>query len=243
MGSKTRARELMQAAGVPDRARDDGARRVGGGGRPARRRVRLAARREGRGRRRREGVQGRAVAGSGGSRPTTQPAGRARRTSPIRRCTSRSTSATHVTSRCRCSRTARPRRSTSASATARSSVGTRSSSRRRPSPAVDSELRQRIGEIAVSATRAAGYRSAGTIEGLLDPEGSYYFLEMNTRIQVEHTVTEMVTGIDLVREQIRIAAGESPLLRARRTSPSPVTRSSAGSTPRMRRTASSRVPG
>ena len=77
-----------------------------------------------------------------------------------------------------------------------------------PSPAVDAELRERIGRIAVDAARAVGYRSAGTIEGLLSREGEYFFLEMNTRIQVEHTVTEMVTGLDLVREQIRIAAGE-----------------------------------
>ena len=77
-----------------------------------------------------------------------------------------------------------------------------------PSPAVDPELRERIGSIAVDAARAAGYRSAGTIEGLLARDGSYYFLEMNTRVQVEHTVTEAVTGIDIVREQIRIAAGE-----------------------------------
>ena len=77
-----------------------------------------------------------------------------------------------------------------------------------PSPAVDDELRKRIGQIAVDAARAVGYRSAGTIEGLLAGDGSYYFLEMNTRIQVEHTVTEAVTGLDLVREQILVAAGE-----------------------------------
>src|SRR3954449_2113569 len=77
-----------------------------------------------------------------------------------------------------------------------------------PSPAVGPELRERIGEIGVQAARAVGYRSAGTIEGLLDREGNYFFLEMNTRIQVEHTVTELVTGLDLVREQVRIAAGE-----------------------------------
>jgi acetyl-CoA/propionyl-CoA carboxylase biotin carboxyl carrier protein len=77
-----------------------------------------------------------------------------------------------------------------------------------PSPAVTPELRERIGRIAVEAARAVGYRGAGTIEGLLAPDGSYYFLEMNTRIQVEHTVTELVTGVDLVREQILIAAGE-----------------------------------
>jgi acetyl-CoA/propionyl-CoA carboxylase biotin carboxyl carrier protein len=82
-----------------------------------------------------------------------------------------------------------------------------------PSPAVDAELRARIGAIAVEAARAVGYRSAGTIEGLLDRDGAYYFMEMNTRIQVEHTVTEMATGLDLVREQVLIAAGEPLSLR------------------------------
>jgi acetyl-CoA/propionyl-CoA/long-chain acyl-CoA carboxylase, biotin carboxylase, biotin carboxyl carrier protein len=77
-----------------------------------------------------------------------------------------------------------------------------------PSPAVDDELRAEIGRIAVEAARAVGYRSAGTIEGLLSSEGEYFFLEMNTRLQVEHTVTELVTGLDLVREQVLIAAGE-----------------------------------
>jgi len=77
-----------------------------------------------------------------------------------------------------------------------------------PSPAVDEELRERIGAIAVEAARAVGYRSVGTIEGLLSRDGEYFFLEMNTRLQVEHTVTELVTGIDLVREQVLIAAGE-----------------------------------
>jgi len=77
-----------------------------------------------------------------------------------------------------------------------------------PSPAVDEELRARIGAIAVEAARAVAYRSAGTIEGLLSNEGEYFFLEMNTRLQVEHTVTELVTGLDLVREQVLIAAGE-----------------------------------
>ncbi|HSD02732.1 MAG TPA: acetyl-CoA carboxylase biotin carboxylase subunit [Gaiellales bacterium] len=76
-----------------------------------------------------------------------------------------------------------------------------------PSPAVTPELRARIGAIAVNAARAVGYTNAGTVEGLLDADGSYYFLEMNTRLQVEHTVTEMVTGLDLVREQIWIAGG------------------------------------
>ncbi len=77
-----------------------------------------------------------------------------------------------------------------------------------PSPALDEKLRQKIGELAVRGAKAANYRSAGTMEFLLDPDGSFYFMEMNTRIQVEHPVTEMVTGIDLVKEQILIAAGE-----------------------------------
>ena len=82
-----------------------------------------------------------------------------------------------------------------------------------PSPAVDDRLRAHIGEVAVAAARAVGYRGAGTVEGLLSPEGEWFFLEMNTRIQVEHTVTELVTGLDLVREQILIAAGEPLSLR------------------------------
>ncbi|MDD2653653.1 MAG: acetyl-CoA carboxylase biotin carboxylase subunit [Candidatus Omnitrophica bacterium] len=77
-----------------------------------------------------------------------------------------------------------------------------------PSPALDNKLRKKMGELAVKGAKAAGYRSAGTIEFLLDKHGNFYFMEMNTRIQVEHPVTEMVTGIDLVKEQIKIAAGE-----------------------------------
>ncbi len=77
-----------------------------------------------------------------------------------------------------------------------------------PSPAVDGKLRRKMGELAVRAAKAAGYVSAGTVEFLLSRDGTFYFIEMNTRIQVEHPVTEMVTGIDLVKEQIRIAAGE-----------------------------------
>ncbi len=77
-----------------------------------------------------------------------------------------------------------------------------------PSPVVDSKLRKRLGEAAVRGAKSAGYESAGTIEFLLDDRGHFYFMEMNTRIQVEHPVTELVTGIDLIKEQIRIAAGE-----------------------------------
>ena len=76
------------------------------------------------------------------------------------------------------------------------------------SPAISDEQRKKMGEIAVKAAKAAEYYSAGTIEFLRDKHGDFYFIEMNTRIQVEHPVTEWVTGIDLIREQIRIAAGK-----------------------------------
>ncbi len=77
-----------------------------------------------------------------------------------------------------------------------------------PSAAISEELRHQMGEVAVRAAKAVGYVNAGTIEFLLDKDKNFYFMEMNTRIQVEHPVTEMVTGLDLIKEQIRIAAGE-----------------------------------
>ena len=78
-----------------------------------------------------------------------------------------------------------------------------------PSVALNPGLRTKIGEAAVRAAKAAGYVNAGTVEFLLDAHGNFYFMEMNTRVQVEHPVTEFVTGVDIVREQIRIAAGEN----------------------------------
>ncbi len=77
-----------------------------------------------------------------------------------------------------------------------------------PSPIIDEKTRKELGEKSVLAAKAAKYVNAGTIEYLLDKKGDFYFMEMNTRIQVEHTVTEMITGIDIVKEQIKIAAGE-----------------------------------
>jgi len=84
-----------------------------------------------------------------------------------------------------------------------------------PSPAVSAALRKRMGAAAVRAAKAVGYVNAGTVEFLLDEKGRFYFMEMNTRIQVEHPVTEMVTGVDLVEQQLRIAGGESIRLKQR----------------------------
>ena len=77
-----------------------------------------------------------------------------------------------------------------------------------PSPALSPDLREKMGEAAVKAAKSVNYSGAGTVEFLLDKDGNFYFMEMNTRIQVEHPVTELITGVDLVKEQIRIAAGE-----------------------------------
>jgi len=77
-----------------------------------------------------------------------------------------------------------------------------------PSPAVDDKIRQAMGKAAVKGAKSVGYENAGTMEFLLDEDGSFYFMEMNTRIQVEHPVTELVTGIDLIRNQILVAMGE-----------------------------------
>ena len=77
-----------------------------------------------------------------------------------------------------------------------------------PSPAVSPDLRAKMGEAAVAAARAVGYVGAGTVEFILSPDGQFYFLEMNTRLQVEHPVTEMTTGLDLVREQVLVANGQ-----------------------------------
>src|SRR5207253_5139209 len=79
-----------------------------------------------------------------------------------------------------------------------------------PSPLVDEAMRTRMGAAACQIAKAAGYVNAGTVEFLVDRDRNFYFLEMNIRLQVEHPVTEMVTGIDIVREHLRIAAGQRP---------------------------------
>ena len=78
-----------------------------------------------------------------------------------------------------------------------------------PSPALTAETREQMEDAAERAARAIDYRNAGTFEFLLGPDGSFFFIELNARLQVEHPVSELVTGIDVVREQLRIAAGES----------------------------------
>ena len=78
-----------------------------------------------------------------------------------------------------------------------------------PSAALSQTLRDEMGRAALKAAKAVGYQNAGTVEFILDSEGAFYFIEMNTRVQVEHPITEMITGVDLIKEQIRIASGEA----------------------------------
>ena len=111
-----------------------------------------------------------------------------------------------------------------------------------PSPALDAETREEMEAAAERACRAIGYANAGTFEFLLGPDGGFHFIELNARLQVEHPVSELVTGIDLVREQLRVAAGE-PLSRRPGARRGAGTRSRSGSTPRIPPAASRRRPG
>ena len=208
LGDKARARRAMKKAGVPMLPGSDGpvdseekalkvAKDLGypgdhQGGR--RRRRPRHARHPGAGRAA-QGAQDRAARSRGGVR-------RRRRLHREVRREARATSSS------RCSAITTARSCTSASASARSSAVIRSCSKKAPSVAVTEKMRRKLGGTVVDAARAVQYTNAGTFEFLLDDKGNFFFLEVNTRVQVEHPVTEFITGVDIVKEQIRIAAGE-----------------------------------
>ena len=152
--------------------------------------------------------------------PSNRPGGRRRRRSATPRCSSSGSCNPRATSRSRSSATGTGRSSTCSNASARSNGGTRRSSRKSPSPAVDAHRRAALGQAAVAAARALGYVGAGTVEFVMDGAGQFFFLEVNTRLQVEHPVTEEVTGLDLVALQLQVAARRAaPACGARRRDP------------------------
>ena len=109
-----------------------------------------------------------------------------------------------------------------------------------PAPRYSDELRQRMAAAAVAAARGVDYRSAGTVEFIVTPENDFYFLEMNTRLQVEHPITEEVAGVDLVRAQLAVAGGGAAAVDSRTIFVSAATPSRCASTPRIRTIASFR---
>ncbi len=207
MGDKVRAKEAMQAAGVPLVPGSDGA--VGLADAPPRReRGGLPGAPEGVRGRRRKGHAPRLQPRTTSRTPTAPRAPRRRRRSATARSTSRSSStpARHVEIQVLCD-----------AAGGVLTLGERECSIQRrhqklveesPSAALDAATREAMESTVETACAAIGYRNAGTFEFLVGPDGAFYFIEVNCRLQVEHPVTELVTGIDIVREQIRIAAGE-----------------------------------
>ena len=196
LGRKDAARELAQRAGVPV---VPGGADAGEIGYP----LLVKARAGGGGRGMRVVRERRGAAGRRRGRRHARP----RRRSATAGSSTSATSTARATSRCRSCATPTAPASTSASATARSSAATRRSIEEAPAPGVGRELRGELGAAALRLAEAVGYVGAGTAEFLLAPDGNWYFLEMNARIQVEHPVTELVTSIDIVRRQLEIAAG------------------------------------
>ena len=208
MGEKEQARREMAAAGVPVVPGSDGHRRRRGRRRCRSRAHRLSADHQGLRRRRRprhaRGAQPRRTARRIGRRRATKRS----RPSAFPTSTSRNSSSVRATSNFRCWAISTATSCIWASASAAFSAATRSWSKSRRRRRSTPKRRAELGAQVVDALEKIGYSNAGTVEFLMDEDGSFYFIEMNARIQVEHPVTEMVTGVDLIKSQIRIAAGE-----------------------------------